>query len=227
MKFGAIHDPDNEAVKSATAFDCIRVGGAAQSPDWFAAWNCPADGEILLNDRLSCCVAVADLRLVQLWLALRGVQWAVPEELVLLRYEATGHYLGTPASDNGTITQEDAFAWQAAPIMAANEAFRIAWAIVQPSDVLAALRRGPLAVTLGLTSNDADDLSEWQRPAQGSVTEYHRVIAGAERGGLLTVRTYGMDIAVHPSRVVAADLLIHVNGPASLRLAGVDYAALG
>lgn len=227
MKHGAIHDPDNPAVQSAIDYASVRTGLApAAVPDWFAAWSWDADGDVLLNDELGCCVPVADLRLVQGWLAARGVLWRVPPELVRLRYEATGGYDGTPATDLGTVVQVDAFGWQAAPIAAAGAEWHVRWCSVPVHFVSSALRRGPLLVTLGLTEADGQDPWLWRQAAAGPFTLCHRVVVGGLRGGMLNCRTYGYDRLVDPSRVIAADLFVHVDAPADLRIAGIDWSAV-
>lgn len=227
FKRGAIHDANSPSLAFAIDFNTFRVGGATRPTDWFLKWDWQTepDGDVLANNRLSCCCEVADLRLVQAWLASTGVAWAVPEELVILRYEAVAGYQGTPQTDNGTITQTDSFAWQAAPIVANGQSFNVRWLTVQPFDVSAALKRGPLLVTLGLPANDADDPDRWHNAPSGPLVDYHRVVLGAERGGLLDVHSYGRRYLVHPSRVVAADLMLHVDTPAELRTAGIDWAA--
>lgn len=203
-RFGAIHQPRHECVANALPF--TRVG-TTTPPNWFDTWNWrPNDGDILGNDRLSCCVAAADLRLVQAFKARAGIKWRPPVELVELRYEATGGWLRTDETDNGTVTQADAFDWSLSPIVA-GETYPVTWTIVEPTDVLAALRHGPLLVTLGLEAAVQDDPLTWGRPAVGAPACLHRVVAGATTDGRLMCVTYGMIVPVDLSRVVACDLM--------------------
>lgn len=226
---GALHDPSHPGLSSAIDFAAVRVGTPAPV-NWFA--SCPADGDILDNDRLSDCVPVADFRLLQIWMALQGTAWPIPLDLVHLRYAATGGWDGTPATDTGTVTQADMFAWQAGPIVAADREWRVKWLTVAPADVLAALRCGPLLVTLGLTAEDADDPDTWWDDPAGPFIEFHRVVAGYGTNdpsgvpGRLICRTYGRDVLVALSRVVAADLLVHVDAPEALRTAGIAWSSV-
>ncbi len=204
FRFGAIHEPLHPSTAHALPF--TRAGTSAP-PNWFEAWNWrPDDGNDLGNSELSDCVPAADLRLVQAFKARAGVQWRIPRKLVELRYEATGGWQRTPETDNGTITQADCFDWSLSPIIA-GEAYPVTWTIVDPGDVLAALRHGPLLVTLGLEQAVEDDPETWDLPATGAPTSLHRVVVGAATGGLLLAVTYGMIVSVHPSRIVAVDLI--------------------
>lgn len=225
MKRGALHDPNSAALQNSLDFNSVRVGAALPKTDWFSAWNWQPDGDVLGNDELSCCCEVADLRLIQGWKAAQGIMWPVPVDLVRLRYAAVGGWLGTPETDGGTVPAEDCFDWQSAPIVA-DGLWRVRWCSVRPEDVLTALRRGPLQLTIGLTAEDADDPVLWHDDADGDFTEFHRVVCGAEHAGFLDVLTYGFRTLVARPRVVAADLLLHVDTPADLRTAGIDWNVL-
>lgn len=229
MKHGALHDPDSPHLAEAIDYNDVRVRGVTQPVDWFQAWEWQVDpdGDMLGNDVLSDCCEVADLRLCQAWLAAQGLHWTIPLELVKIRYSQVGCYVESDGStDNGTTTQTDMFAWQSAPIVANGVLFNVRWLTVPPAETLSALKRGPLLLTIGLTPSDGDDPTLWQRAPTSDVTEFHRVVAGAERGGLLQCHTYGRKYFVHPSRVVACDLLLHVDQPAALRSAGISWSAI-
>lgn len=203
-RWGAIHQPDHPATANALPF--TRVG-TSEPPNWFSAWNWhPDDGDILDNDELSDCVPAADLRLIQAWKARADISWPIPVELVRLRYTATGGWLGTPETDLGTVTQADAFDWTISPIIA-GEPYPVTWTIVEPGDVLPALRHGPLLVTLGLEAAVQDDPGTWGTVASGPPASLHRVVAGAALRGKLWCVTYGMIVPVDVSRVVAVDLM--------------------
>lgn len=201
---GAIHEPQNPSVETALPF--LRAGSAAP-PNWFEAWDWrPDDGDILDNDRLGCCVPVGVMRLVQAFKARSGIKWKIPLELVHLRYEATGGWLRTPETDRGTVTQADRFDWSISPVIA-DGAYPVTWTIVEPADTLAALRHGPLLVTLGLDAATEDDPLAWGGALSGPPVSLHQVVVGATTRGKLMCGTYGMIVAVDLSRVVAVDLM--------------------
>lgn len=229
-RHGAIHKPNHPAIMEATDYARIEVGGPALDADWFAAWNWPATGNLLGNDELSNCCEAADIVLVEGFRAVLGLPALDPDEmtaLAKLRYTEITGYQGTPETDVGSIPAEDCLAWQAAPIVAGDHSWRVKWATVLPDAVFSALRRGPLQLTIALSATDQDEPDRWHLDAAGPPSAYHRVVAGASRGGLLLCRTYGFDVLVIPSRVVAADLLLAVDLPVELRTAGVDWEALG
>lgn len=203
---GAIHRPEHPVALSATSY---RVGAPRiQSPNWFA--DCPADGDILLNDQLSCCVEDADFRLIQVWKSLKGIAWRVPVDLVMLRYEAVAGWSGViPGNDPGSVTQVDCFAWQAVPILDdAGTAYSVTWQTVPVAQMAAALREGPLLGTIGLTEANQDDPDTWHLAPTGPFVDYHRVLVGSWNEGLYTSRSYGLDYPVHPSMFVGADLML-------------------
>lgn len=226
MKRGARHQPDHPALAHAIDYAAVKVGLPQRDTNWFTEWNWQPDGYVLLNDDLSCCCPAADLRLVQAWQAARGVRWRVPVELVRLRYAAVAGYLGTPETDQGTIPAIDCFDWQTAPIVASG-LWRVRWCVVPPADVVSALRRGPLLLTIGLTATDADDPDLWGDDPDSAFTDFHRVVCGANDGEVLSCLTYGFLADVAAARVVAADLMLPVDAPAELRTAGVDWSVLG
>lgn len=228
FRHGAIHEPDNPAMANAIDFNAVRVHGVTAPVNWYDAWQWQVepDLDVLKNDELSCCCEVADIRLIQAWLASEGIAWSVPVELVLLRYEAVGGYQGTPETDLGTITQIDVFGWDSVPIVAADREWNIKWLTVQPFDASGALKRGPLLATLGLPANDSDDPQLWHKAPQGPPVDFHRVVVGAERNGLLDVHSYGRRYLVHPARLVGCDLLLRTDQADDLRTAGVDWSAL-
>lgn len=233
MKFGAIHDPGNEAL-STTAVDygLIRVGGAApRDPDWFGDWHWPPTGDPLGNDDYSDCCEAADVVLASGFRASLGMPVLDVADLkaaALLRYEMVAGWDGSAGTDNGTITQEDCFDWASGPLVLGDMAWRVRWATVPPEQAMSAIRRGPLLLTLGLTARDQDDTDLWHNdPGSAPITFLHRVVAGASRGGLLlSCRTWGRDCLVSPKRIVAADLLVPVDMPAELRTAGLNWDAL-
>lgn len=234
MRYGALHDPDSPALAHALDYTVARVASPVTAaplptPNWFRAWRWPATGNALGNDEVSNCCEAADLVMLEGFRAARGLSSLPPDtltELAMLRYETVTGYDGSTGTDLGSVPAEDCFAWQTAPIVAAGTAWRVRWLSVRPSDVVSALRRGPLQVTLGLTEADADDFHHWHVVSPGEFIAYHRVVVGTAQGDLLTCRTWGMDVPVHLSRVVAADLLVPVGTPTSLRTAGLDWTTV-
>lgn len=226
---GALDRPQHPVASQALDFAAIRVGSPAPT-NWFTAWNWPATGNIMANDVLSDCVEVADIVLVEGFRLSRGLSplsAAELTDLAKLRYEMVSGWNGViPGNDPGSVTQVDAFSWASAPIIADGQSFPVAWATVPVAQVSDALRRGPLAITLGLTATDADDPDLWQNAPQGAYADFHRVVCGAGGGGLLLCRTYGRDVLVSPARVVGADLFVPLSQPESLQMAGIDFSAL-
>lgn len=233
MKRGALHDPNHPALAFATSLETVlTLLPEGPAPDWFE--DCPADGWALLNDKLSCCCEAADMRVIQIWAASQGAPWPVSRDtddlcdMVDIRYEEVAGYDGTPATDLGTTPAVDCFNWQAVPILDSDgRSWPAFWVTVPPYLIDAALRRGPLLVTLGLLTGE-DDPIEWAKPLIGTPNEFHRVVAGFVDGDTFTCRTYGLDVPVHRSRIVAADLMIpHPDGvDPDLRMAGIDFGRL-
>jgi hypothetical protein len=233
MKWGAIHDPGHPALATtAVDYGLVRVAGAApRDPDWFGDWNWPATGDPLGNTDYSDCCEAADIVLASGFRASLGMPPLAVAELkaaALLRYEMVGGWDGSPATDNGTVTQEDCFAWASGPLILGGTAWRVKWATVPPDQSMSAIRRGPLLLTIGLTDSDKGDTSLWNTdPGGAAYTFLHRVVAGASKSGLLfSCRTWGRDCLVSPARVVAADLLVPVDMPASLVTAGLNWDAV-
>lgn len=202
---GAIHRPNHPTLSAATQF---RVGAPPETRNWFA--NCPADGEMHLNDLISDCCEVADYQLLRVWKSLDGEDWAIPDELIRLRYEAIAGWNGvTPGNDPGSVVQADCFAWQAAPLLDdKGRAYPATWTVVAPADISAALRHGPLLGTIGLTAANADDPDQWWLAPDGPFTDFHRVLAGRDHGGSFVCRSYGIDYLIHPAAFVGADLMV-------------------
>lgn len=206
---GALHQPDHECVVHAKSFLTV---GARPSVDWFAAF--PPTGNILDNDRLSDCCEAADLVLVEWKRHMLGLDPIPPDELTelaRLRYQQiagwSGIYPDDGGDDPGSVTQLDCLGWQSAGIVAAGRTWDATWHIVEPTSLSEVLTESPVLLTLALDALTENDPLSWQKPLAGDVSAYHRVVGGAMRGGLVKCRTYGMDVFVSPSRVVAVDLM--------------------
>lgn len=227
MKRGALHDPNDHRLAFATSLETVvEYLPPGETPDWFA--GCPPDGNALLNDDLSCCCEAADWRIVQLWRAAAGEAWSVPPDLVRLRYQAVAGYDGTPATDLGTIPAADCFNWMVTPLVDNDgREWPATWVTVPDYLLPDAIRRGPLLVTIGLLIGE-DDPNEWAEMLEGAPVEFHRVVAGAVDDCYFMCRTWGLDVPVHRSRIIAADLMVpranHIN--ADLRMAGIDFGRL-
>jgi hypothetical protein len=230
MKRGALHDPNHPSLASATSLETVLIAlPDGPVPDWFE--DCPADGDALLNDELGCCSQAAIMRLLETWACDRRLPWpntAGMRDMVELRYREVAGYDGTPETDLGTIPAVDCFAWQTVPILDLDgREWRAFWITVPLPLLNQALRRGPLLVTLGLLTGE-DDPDGWAEPLVGTPVEFHRVVAGAVDGDAFTCRTYGIDVPVHRSRIVAADLMVpHPDGvDPDLRMAGIEFGRL-
>jgi hypothetical protein len=89
-----------------------------------------------------------------------------------------------------------------------GRAYPATWHSVTPPDMADALRQGPLLGTIGLTEANKDDPDLWHLAPSRPFIDFHRVLAGFLSGGMFTCRTYGMDVPVHPTAFVAADLMV-------------------
>ena len=171
------------------------------------------------------------MRIIEIWASERMLPWpdtAGMIQMVKLRYQEITGYDGTPETDMGTIPAVDCFNWQSIPVLDSNGTLWPAfWVTVPPYLMKQALRRGPLLATLGLLTGE-DDPDGWSEALEGKPVDFHRVVIGAADGEHFMCRTYGVDVPVHRSRIVAADLMVpHPDGvDPDLRMAGIDFGRL-
>lgn len=231
MKHGALPRPNHPATRNAHAIKDLVVGlPRPVIPNWFRDWKWTPTGNVLGNDALSDCVEAADVVLVQgfaISMGLPPITATAATNLAETRYEQISGWNGTfPGNDPGTVPEVDCFAWQAVPIAAGVSVWAVRWAIVKPDEVDRAIMHWPLLLTIGLCADDADSPGLWEGDPIGPYIDYHRVVCGAVDGKWLTCRTYGRDYPVSPKRIVGADMMVHLNTPADLRTAGLDWKTI-
>jgi hypothetical protein len=229
VKHGAIHRADHPVVGHAAAFADLAVRDMIGAPNWFTKWRWPSTGNILGNDQLGDCVEAADIVLCQGFansLGLTPITGANATTTAEQRYEAVSGWNGVvPGNDPGTITQVDAFAWQAVPMLTGAQSWRVRWCIVDLDQISVALARWPLLLTLGLCADDEDDPDLWcNKPTSKSYVAQHRVVCGATDSNWFTCRSYGNDYPISPDRVIGADMMVLVNAPAEIQTAGLDWS---
>lgn len=222
MRLGAKHRPQPLAVRPLSQRASLHLMVPPPRIDWHA--KCPADGDALANDRYGCCVPVADYRILQMRKAnLWGDTTKPLVSAILARYSAlTGFSLATGQPDNGTDTVTDMQSWCTRGIQVADQTEDVPyWCMCHPrvrTEVnIAIAHTGPVAVTMMLPV-EAQDLDVWSK-SPGTGTGWapgswggHRVVCGKYDGNIRTVRTWGVDINVHPdfwaAYVVAVDATI-------------------
>jgi hypothetical protein len=231
VKHGAIPRPDHPAASNAVGVrEMVSGYPAPAGTDWFREWKWAATGNDLGNSALSNCVEAADVVLCQGFAAQMGVtpvSGPGATELAEARYAQIAGWNGDfPGNDPGSVPEVDCSAWQTVPIVAGARAWSVRWGIVDPPDVARALLYYPLLLTIGLCEDDADRPSLWRHDPDGPYVDFHRVVCGARDGICWTCRTYGFDIPVSPARVVGADMLVHLDTPAGLQMASIDWTKL-
>ena len=232
---GALH---NGALRAATAIPRLQPPGG-EIPDWFSRF--PADRDALGNaddgvlKGVGDCVPAARCQVIRLW------GGAADRDLAYRLYAMrTGFNPATLTPDNGTDTLTAMFASCAAPVVdEAGRAWPILWAKVDhknEAEIERALAHYPLEITVQMPAGDlGDDPESWcDRPmtAFRPGTESHRIVLGGRDDAGWRVRTWGMDVTVHPelfrSMLLAVDVPIpHPDSsPAELVNDGIDYAYL-
>ena len=199
---------------------------------------------MLGNDRYGNCVAVAELRAIEMRRAnANGDGWKPTEAQALGLYGSlTGFDPITGQPDNGTDTVVAMTKWCVTGVRV-NEQDEdlVFWASVDPTNVqhcqLAAAHTGPVQITLALP-DAAQDLTSWAKePGIGPAWAAgswgcHRVISGKYYGEEFVVRTWGQDVAMHPkfwsSYVIAVDVSLSREwlNTTGVSPAGLDWAAL-
>jgi len=222
VKLGARHRPQPLAVRPLSRRASLHLMIPPPHVDWHA--KCPADGDALSNDKYGCCVEVADYRIIQMR---KAVMWGdATKPLVsdiLARYSTlTGFNITTGQPDNGTDTVADMQSWCTKGIRISDQTEDVPfWTMAHPADQnevnLAIAHTGPVAITM-LLPIVAQDLDAWSQ-APGAGTDWvpgswgaHRVMGGKYDGSVRTIRTWGLDVVVHPefwsAYVVAVDATI-------------------
>ena len=172
-------------------------------PDW-RKW-CPADGDPVENNRYGCCVSVSRFRVIQALKAQHdGKVTPIPHDLVLNRYSKLGNF---PNQDSGEDPNQDMMDWAKNPINVFGIDWKIVWARVSPQserDINLALGRTPLCVTMALPQAAAEDTDQWGKQCQTgdgwAPSEGHEtVLVAVKPNGVKVIRTWGMDVDVHPS----------------------------
>lgn len=227
FRHGAIH---NQAARDATPIPRLPRAIRRTIPNHFLKF--PADADALANDRVGNCVTAARCQMIRLW------GGTADEALAIRLYTAWGGYdphTGTP--DNGIDTLHAMFASVASPVVdSAGRQWPIRWAKAHHTDedeIRAALARWPLEVTIGLPRQVAQEPGRWsEAPEPGwTADEPHRVVLGFEDGAGWWVRSWGLDVPIHPDlmrlMLLAVDVPIPVDGVEALALDGVDFGGLG
>lgn len=242
-RLGAIHQPTPMAIQPLGARASLHLMTPPVEADWFS--KCPADGDMLGNDKLSNCVPIADYRVIQTRIAnTQGYTPLFDETLVNLRYtKLTGYDPLTGQPDDGTRTAQDMVDWCQNGIQINSQLTDVPlWATVAPLDndhlAIAIAHCGPCPVTFRLPLA-AQDTSLWSKPpGQGSswlpgTWGTHRVVVGAFIGQVRTVRTWGEDVVVHPDfwrkYVIAVDVTLSKStwfDTTGLAPSGLDWDAL-
>jgi hypothetical protein len=242
MKLGAIHRPAPPAIRPLAERASLSLMTAPAAVDWHAA--CPADGDMLGNDRFGNCVPVAELRAIQMRRAnAGGDQWKPAEAQALGLYgRLTGFNPATGQPDDGTDTAAAMTTWCSTGIRVNSQDEDVPlWASVDPANLehvrLAIAYTGPVQITLALPQA-AQDLAVWaEAPGFGPAWAArswgcHRVISGKYDGPEFVVRTWGHDLAVHPkfwsAYVLAVDATLSREWLDTTGLApsGLDWTAL-
>jgi hypothetical protein len=219
MKLGALHRPQPLAIRPLSTRASLHLMIPPPRIDWHA--KCPADGDSLSNDKYGCCVPVSDYRIIQMR---KANLWGDPTKPlvsdILSRYSAlTGFSLATGQPDDGTDTVQDMSAWCSKGIRVGSQTLDVPyWCMCHPQNRqevnLAIAHTGPVGITM-LLPEAAQDLEVWSKPP-GNGTAWqpgswggHRVMCGKYDGETRTVRTWGLDVVVHPDfwkkYVVAVD----------------------
>jgi hypothetical protein len=242
MKLGAIHRTQPLAVRPLSKRARLDLMIPPPTVDWHI--KCPADHDPLGNDRYGCCCEVADYRIIQMHRAVICGDTTKPlVSDILARYTAlTGFNPVTGQPDDGTDTVSDMTAWSTQGIHVADQTIDVPmWTLANPADQnevnLAIANCGPILVTLALPLA-AQDLTAWSKPI-GTGPDWapyswggHRVICGKYDGLVRTVRTWGIDVPLHPAwwsaYVVGVDVLLSREwiNTTGLSPSGLDWDAL-
>jgi len=222
MKLGAHHRTQPLAVRPLSQRASLHLMIPPPHVDWHA--KCPPDRDALSNDKYGCCVEVADYRIIQMRKANMWGDATKPlVSDILARYSAlTGFNITTGQPDIGTDTVADMQSWCTHGIRISDQTEDVPyWSMAHPADQnevnLAIAHTGPVAITM-LLPIGAQDLNAWSQ-APGTGPDWtpgswggHRVMCGKYDGNVRTIRTWGVDVAVHPefwaAYVVAVDATI-------------------
>jgi hypothetical protein len=159
---------------------------------------------MLGNDQHGNCVSISRFRVIQAIKAQHdGFVTPINLDWVMNRYSILG---GFPSQDNGEDPNQDLMDWAKNPIVAYNQEWPIVWARVDPKsedEIKLALARTPLCVTMALPQAAVSDVEQWKLPygtgPDWIPSEGHEtVLVAIDQDGFKIVRTWGMDVKVHP-----------------------------
>lgn len=208
---GAIHEDAPASVPEIARMGLLAALPVPAVVDW--SIQCPPDGDPLGNDRLSNCVAVAELRAIQMRRrAAFGDEWKPDQALADALYGRDAGYVpGDPSTDRGTTTTTAMSNWATHGVrINLQDLDVVLWLSIDriniPGVQRALAHTGPVQLSLGLPRGIEDDprapwrlppLSEmrnfrWQRSSWGG----HRVLlVGYDRAASeFKVRSWGVDI---------------------------------
>lgn len=190
----------------------------------------PADGNTLGNTDHGDCWPVARRWIIALRRAIVAGDMTRPDVTTCLTdYAAlTGFDLSTGLSDDGTETDKGMADWVRRGVRINDQALDIVhWLTVDPTNdahlALAIKHAGPLMGTWRLPMAMQDPAAWSQAPGTGPdwTTPWgeHETVLGATDGwALMTTRTWGMDLVVHPE--VRRRFLVAVDVPLDLTAGG-------
>lgn len=211
MRFGArLLDSPIPASVPVINFAGGNLTTAKQSvTDWTTV---PADGDMLANDRLGCCVPVGIYRWAQIKLAARYniFQSIHVDDVIALYMRDAGYEPDTGYNDVGTDPNLAMAEWAENPnsLIFGSQNWPILWARVKPKtlvEVGEAMSQTPLLMTAWLPSADADKPENWvNAPGTGKGwegTEGHEVVLMRNGASEWTVRSWGNDYGWHLDRL--------------------------
>lgn len=207
-KLGCIHKPPPIQIKGLHERANLALMQPPPSADWFSKSH--PTGDMLGNDKYGNCVAVAKAITVALRRANAWGDTRYPDTDFALKIysEDTGFDPATGLPDNGTDTNIAMQNWCTKGIWLDPQTDDIPlWVTVNPMELdhirIAIAHTGPVQISLNLPTA-AEDLSVWcNTPQQGADWEAgslggHRVVAGGYFGDFFAVRTWGVDVMLHP-----------------------------
>jgi hypothetical protein len=205
---GANHRPAPPAIRPLATRARLSLLTPPRTCDWTT--TCPADGNALGNDRLSNCVAIAELQAATIRRAAAWQDTRRPTEAdaIALYSRDAGYDAVTGTGDDGTDTAAAMAAWcsEGVPISEQDNDI-VAWASIDPADWdhlrLGIAHTGPAQATLALP-DAARDTETWNRaPGSGTGGEpggwgNHRVVLVGYDGATLICWTWGKRVLIHP-----------------------------
>lgn len=241
LHLGALHTTPPESVPHLAARARLDLMKAPPSADWHKA--APADGDALANDVCGNCVPVWDFQEECLRIAnAMGSTWRPTAQMALDRYSRlTGYDPATGQPDAGTDTAMDSADLCTTGLLVNAQLLDVPhWTLIDPANfehmriAVAHLCTVAMTVNLPMALQDLDFSKppgtgpDWAPGGWGM----HRLGSGKYDGDVFTVRTWGMDLPVHPDTLrlilVAAECRVSRRWLQASGLApsGLDYDAL-